>query len=102
MRKKCWGLIFLSEVVGTAMLLLLGGGVVANVALTKTKGNGAGFLMVNFGWGLAVFAGVFVSYKSGASPEPGRHPGHRRLWRHGVRPVSRWTLRPSSTYIAPR
>lgn len=36
------GLYFLSETVGTAMLLLLGCGVVANVALTKTKGNGGG------------------------------------------------------------
>ena len=57
--------IFLSEVVGTAMLLLLGAGVVANNILPKNKGNGTGFLMVNFGWGLAVFAGVLVSYKSG-------------------------------------
>ena len=52
------------------MLLLLGGGVVANVALTKTKGNGGGFLLVNFGWGLAVFAGVTVSYASGGHLNP--------------------------------
>ncbi|MGV8886279.1 MAG: MIP/aquaporin family protein [Microbacteriaceae bacterium] len=64
------GQIFLSEFVGTAMLLLLGGGVVANVALAKTKGNGGGFLLVNFGWGLAVFAGVTVSYASGAHINP--------------------------------
>jgi glycerol uptake facilitator protein len=57
-------------VVGTAMLLLLGGGVVANTALTKSKGNGTGFLFVNFGWGLAVFAGVLVSQKSGAHLNP--------------------------------
>jgi len=64
------GTIFLSEVVGTAMLLLLGGGVVANTALTKSKGNGTGFLFVNWGWGLAVFAGVLVSYKSGGHLNP--------------------------------
>ena len=64
------GTIFLSEVVGTAMLLLLGAGVVANTALTKSKGNGTGFLFVNFGWGLAVFAGVLVSQKSGAHLNP--------------------------------
>lgn len=52
------------------MLLLLGGGVVANTALTKTKGNGTGFLFVNFGWGLAVFVGVLVSQKSGAHLNP--------------------------------
>jgi len=56
--------------VGTAMLLLLGAGVVANTALTKTKGNGTGFLFVNFGWGLAVFAGVLVSQASGAHINP--------------------------------
>lgn len=64
------GIIFLSETVGTAMLLLLGGGVVANVALVKSKGFNGGTLMVNFGWGLAVFAGVTVSYKSGAHLNP--------------------------------
>jgi glycerol uptake facilitator protein len=52
------------------MLLLLGAGVVANTALTKSKGNGTGFLFVNFGWGLAVFAGVLVSQKSGAHLNP--------------------------------
>lgn len=62
--------IFLSEMAGTAMLLLLGCGVVANVALAKTKGNGGGFLMVNFGWGLAVFAGVYVAFASGAHINP--------------------------------
>jgi glycerol uptake facilitator protein len=62
--------IFLSEVVGTAMLLLLGAGVVANVVLAKNKGNGGGFLMINFGWGLAVFAGVTVAYASGAHINP--------------------------------
>jgi glycerol uptake facilitator protein len=68
--KEVLGTIFLSEVVGTAMLLLLGGGVVANTALTKSKGNGTGFLFVNWGWGLAVFAGVLVSYKSGGHLNP--------------------------------
>ena len=52
------------------MLLLLGAGVVANNILPKNKGNGTGFLMVNFGWGLAVFAGVLVSYKSGGHLNP--------------------------------
>ena len=64
------GLYFLSEVVGTGMLILLGCGVVANVALTKTKGNGGGFLLVNWGWGLAVFAGVLVSAYSGSQLNP--------------------------------
>lgn len=64
------GLYFLSELVGTGMLLLLGGGVVANVILKGTKGNGGGTLMINWGWGLAVFAGVLVSAYSGAQLNP--------------------------------
>ncbi|HEY1104908.1 aquaporin family protein [Agromyces endophyticus] len=64
------GTIFLSELVGTAMLVLLGCGVVANVALIRNKGHNGGFLMVNIGWGLAVFAGVIVSYASGAHINP--------------------------------
>ncbi len=61
---------FLSEVAGTAMLVLLGTSVVANVALIKTKGYNGGFLMVTIGWGLAVFSGVVVAYNSGAHLNP--------------------------------
>lgn len=64
------GLVFLSEIVGTAILILLGCGVVANVALAKNKGLGGGFLMVTIGWGLAVFCGVVVAYNSGAHLNP--------------------------------
>ena len=64
------GILFLSELVGTAMLVLLGCGVVANVALAKTKGFNGGFLMVTFGWGFAVFAAVIVAYASGAHINP--------------------------------
>jgi glycerol uptake facilitator protein len=52
------------------MLLLLGGGVVANNVLPKNKGAGTGFLLVNWGWGIAVFAGVLVAYKSGGHINP--------------------------------
>ncbi|MGN6762817.1 MAG: aquaporin family protein, partial [Leifsonia sp.] len=48
------------------MLVLLGTGVVANVALIRKKGFNGGFLMVNIGWGIAVFSGVVVAYNSGA------------------------------------
>ena len=64
------GIVFLSEIIGTAMLVLLGCGVVANVALAKNKGFNGGFLMVTFGWGFAVFAGVMVAYNSGAHINP--------------------------------
>lgn len=64
------GTEFISELVGTATLLLLGGGVVATAILTKSKGLGGGWLLINIGWGLAVFAGVTVSYASGAFLNP--------------------------------
>ena len=64
------GIVFLSEVLGTGMLTLLGCGVVANVALKGTKGNSGGFLMVTWGWGVAVFAGVYIASKSGAHLNP--------------------------------
>lgn len=62
--------VFLSEVLGTGMLLLLGCGVVANIALVDSKGEGGGFLLVNFGWGLGVMSGVYVAFKSGAHINP--------------------------------
>lgn len=64
------GTIFLYEIAGTAMLILLGVGVVANVVLTKTKGNGGGWLLISFGWGLGVFAGVYVAAATGAHLNP--------------------------------
>lgn len=64
------GSAFLSEIVGTAMLVLLGCGVVANVILPKNKGFNSGWAVITFGWGLAVFAGVYASYKSGAHINP--------------------------------
>lgn len=60
------GQVFISEVLGTGLLILLGAGVVANVILPKTKGFNGGWLLINFGWGLAVFAGVYAAWKSGA------------------------------------
>lgn len=62
--------IVLSEVLGTATLTLLGCGVVANALLARTKGFAGGPLFINFGWGLAVFAGVYVAYASGAHLNP--------------------------------
>lgn len=61
---------FSAEALGTMLLMLLGCGVVANAALAKAKGNNGNFLMVNFGWGLGVFAGVWVAATSGAHLNP--------------------------------
>ncbi len=64
------GGIFISEFSGTAMLTLLGCGVVATVVLRGSKGFGGGWLLINFGWGLAVFAGVYVAFRSGGHLTP--------------------------------
>lgn len=59
---------FIAEIIGTALLILLGNGVVANAALGKTNGNKEGFIFVTFAWGLAVYVGVLV-----AGPISGAH-----------------------------
>lgn len=61
---------FLHEMGGSAVLLLLGIGVVANVTLPRTKGFGGGPLMINLAWGLAVFTAVYVAFRSGAHLNP--------------------------------
>lgn len=71
---------FLAEMLGTMLLLLMGGGVVANAVLAKTKGLAGGFLMINFGWGLAVFSGVWIAAASGAHLNPAVTVG---LWVNG-------------------
>jgi glycerol uptake facilitator protein len=59
---------FLAEFIGTALVILLGNGVVANVVLTGTKGNGGGWIVITTAWALAVFVGVVVS-----APYSGAH-----------------------------
>ena len=62
---------FLFELIGTALLVLLGDGVVANVLLNKTKGHNSGWIVITFGWAIAVFVGVYVSAAhSGAHLNP--------------------------------
>jgi glycerol uptake facilitator protein len=62
---------YLAEFVGTALLVLFGNGVVANVVLARTKGNNSGWIVITLGWGLAVFIGAFCSAKySGAHLNP--------------------------------
>jgi glycerol uptake facilitator protein len=55
----------LGEFIGTMVLILLGNGVVGGVLLSKSKGEGAGWLAITVGWGLAVFSGVAVSISIG-------------------------------------
>jgi len=56
---------YVSEFIGTAMLLLLGAGVVANVSLKKTYGeNQSALVLITAAWGFAVFVGVYISAQS--------------------------------------
>ncbi|MBT8185635.1 MAG: aquaporin family protein, partial [Eudoraea sp.] len=59
---------FIAEIIGTALLLTLGLGVVANVILKDTIGNSSGWIVITTGWGLAVYVAVVV-----AAPHSGAH-----------------------------
>lgn len=59
---------FVAEIIGTAMMILLGGGVVANVVLNQTKGNNSGWIVITTAWAFAVFIGVTI-----AGPYSGAH-----------------------------
>jgi glycerol uptake facilitator protein len=59
---------FFAEFFGTAIIIVFGGGVVANVNLNKTKGNNSGWIVITFGWAVGVFTGVLI-----AAPISGAH-----------------------------
>jgi len=59
---------FFAEFFGTAMIIVFGGGVVANVVLDKTKGSNSGWIVITFGWAVGVFTGVLI-----AAPVSGAH-----------------------------
>ena len=62
---------FVSEIIGTMILIVLGDGVVANVLLKNSKGNGSGWIVITFGWAMAVFVAVFCTgASSGAHINP--------------------------------
>lgn len=62
---------FWAELVGTAVLILLGNGVVANVVLRGTKGENSGWIVITWGWAMAVFTAVFIAGRySGAHLNP--------------------------------
>src|SRR5699024_7036058 len=63
--------VYFAEFLGTAILVLLGGGVVANVNLKRSNGNGADWIVIATGWGLGVTMGVYaVGGVSGADLNP--------------------------------
>lgn len=62
---------YVAEFLGTAILILLGDGVVANVLLNKSKGEASGWIVITFGWGMAVAIAVYtVGAISGAHINP--------------------------------
>ena len=62
---------FLAELLGTAILIILGNGVVANVVLHRTKGQNSGWIVITAGWALAVTVAVYaVNSFSGAHLNP--------------------------------
>lgn len=58
---------YLGEFIGTTLLILFGNGVVANVVLKDSKGQNGGWIVIAFGWAMAVFIGVYASVKFGGS-----------------------------------
>lgn len=64
-------IVYIFEFIGTAMLILIGNGIVANLVLKGTKGSDAGWTGIALAWGIAVFIGVFISADvSGAHINP--------------------------------
>jgi glycerol uptake facilitator protein len=63
--------IFLPELIGTMLLIIFGDGVVANVVLSKTKGQNSGWIVIATGWAMAVVVGVYaVAGYTGAHINP--------------------------------
>ena len=58
---------FFGEFMGTAVLILLGNGVVANVLLKRSKAEGSGWIVITAGWAFAVLCGVFTAIACGSS-----------------------------------
>lgn len=60
-----------AEFIGTAVLVIFGNGVVANVVLSRTKGSNSGWIVITAGWAIGVFVGVFCAQSySGAHLNP--------------------------------
>jgi glycerol uptake facilitator protein len=70
-----------AETIGTAILILLGDGVVAAVLLNHSKAQNSGWIVITFGWGMAVMIAVYaVGQFSGAHLNPAVTVG---LWVNG-------------------
>jgi glycerol uptake facilitator protein len=69
-----------SEIIGTGTLILLGDGVVAAVLLAKSKAENSGWIVITFGWAMAVTMGIYAGHFSNAHLNPAVTLG---LWIHG-------------------
>ncbi len=82
--------IFLAEFLGTALLMLLGNGVVANVLLSESKGHLSGWIVISAGWGFAVSIAVYaVGWISGGHINPAVTIGFAGIGK------TQWSLVPS-------
>src|SRR6185369_728942 len=67
LRARSWGVsslhmnTFVAEMLGMMTLVALGNGVVANVLLSKSKGQNSGWIVITAGWAIAAMCGIFVS-----------------------------------------
>lgn len=65
--------VLFAEWAGDIFLILFGGGVVANVVLSKSKGQGGGWIVITAGWGFAVMIAIFIAQALG-SPQADLNP----------------------------
>lgn len=81
------------RIFGTALLILLGNGVVANVCLNKTKGQSSGWIVITTAWAFAVYVAVVVT-----GPYSGAHLNPAVTLGVAMKGVFAWELVPG--YIA--
>jgi len=61
---------FVIEMIGTCLLIILGDGVVAGVLLSRSKAQNSGWVVITWGWAMAVMVGVFAAWSTGAHINP--------------------------------
>lgn len=89
--------VFIGELIGTMILVLLGDGVVANAVLSRSKGQNAGWIAITAGWGFAVAIGVYVGgWASGGHLNPAVTIGMAAT---GLLPVSQIPLYLSAQFL---
>ena len=77
--------IYGAETIGTAILILLGDGVVAATLLARSKAENGGWIVITFGWAMGVAMAVYaIGAFSGGASEPGGDARLRRDRRHGL------------------